>query len=133
GAASSNGQHHATAAGPIDKSTLPISAPRRVRDKDHLRFVASQPCLVCGRSPGHAHHIRYAQPRAMGRKVSDEWTVPLCATHHRALHTVGDEEKWWKERGINPIIHAEQLWRERWGETIQQPSRARELISPGPS
>jgi len=46
---------------------------------------------------------------------------------------VGDEQKWWKERGINPIIHAEQLWRERWGETIQQPSRARELISPGPS
>ncbi len=75
--------------------------------------------------------IRYAQPRAMGRKVSDEWTVPLCATHHRALHTVGDEEKWWSERGINPIIHAGQLWRERWGEVIQQPSRARELISPG--
>jgi hypothetical protein len=69
GAASSNVQHHATAVGPIDKSTLPISAPRRVRDKDHLRFVASQPCLVCGRSPSHAHHIRFAQPRAMGRKV----------------------------------------------------------------
>ncbi len=67
----------------------------------------------------------------MGRKVSDEWTVPLCATHHRAPHTVGDEERWWKERGINPIIHAAQLWREGWGETIQQPSRARELISPG--
>ena len=130
-AASSNGQKGANAAGPVDKSALPISAPRRVRDKDHLRFVASQPCLVCGRSPGHAHHIRYAQPRAMGRRVSDEWTVPLCATHHRALHTVGDEEKWWKERGINPILHAEQLWRERWGETVQQPSRARELINPG--
>ncbi len=119
--------------GEIDKSALAISAPRRVRDKEHLRFVASQPCLVCGRSPGHAHHIRFAQPRAMGRKVSDEWTVPLCATHHRSLHTVGDEEKWWKERGINPIIHAEQLWRERWGETIQPASRARELINPGPS
>ncbi len=68
----------------------------------------------------------------MGRKVSDEWTVPLCTTHHRALHTVGDEEIWWKERGINPISHAEQLWRERWGEVIQQPSRARELINRGP-
>ncbi len=131
GAASSNGLPHARAVGPIDKSALPISAPRRIRDKDHLRFVASQPCLVCGRSPGHAHHIRFAQPRAMGRKVSDEWTVPLCATHHRALHTVGDEEKWWRERQVDPIIHAEQLWRERWGETVQQPSRARELISPG--
>ncbi len=97
--------------GEIDKSALPISAPRRIRDKEHLRYVASRPCLVCGRSPGHAHHIRFAQPRATGRKVSDEWTVPLCATHHRALHTVGDEEKWWKERGINPIVHAGQLWR----------------------
>ena len=102
-AASSNGQHHATAEGPIDKTALPISAPRRIRDKDHLRFVASQPCLVCGRSPGHAHHVRYAQPRALGRKV-------------------GDEKKWWKERQVDPILHAEQLWRERWDETAQQPS-----------
>ena len=72
-------------------------------------------------------------PRAVGRKVSDEWTVPLGATHHRALHTVGDEEKWWKERQVDPIIRAEQLWRERWGETVQQPRRARKLIRPDPS
>jgi hypothetical protein len=94
----------------IDKSALPISAPRRVRDKEHLRYVARQPCLVCGRSPGHAHHLRFAQPRALGRKVSDEWVVPLCATHHRALHGVGDEQQWWKERGIDPIGHARILW-----------------------
>ena len=114
----------------VDKSALPISAPRRVRDKDHLRYVASQPCLVCGRSPGHAHHIRFAQPRAMSRKVSDEWAVPLCATHHRALHSVGDEEKWWKERQVDPIILAKRLWPERWNEADQQP---RELTSPTPS
>ncbi|MCZ6754541.1 MAG: hypothetical protein O7E49_04430, partial [Gemmatimonadetes bacterium] len=131
GAASSNGRHHATAAGPTDRSALPISAPRRIRDKDHLRFVASRPCLVCGRSPSHAHHIRFAQPRAMGRKVSDEWTVPLCTTHHRMLHSVGDEERWWKERQVDPIIHAEQLWQGRWSETVQITSRARELMIPG--
>ena len=129
----SDGDSGSKKPGEIDKSALAISAPRRVRDKEQLRYVASQPCLVCGRLPSHAHHIRYAQPRAMGRKVSDEWTVPLCATHHRALHTVGDEERWWKESGINPIIHAKKLWRERRGEAIQQPSRARELISPSPS
>ncbi len=99
-----------SAPGQIDKSALPISAPRRVRDKEHLRYVAQQPCLICGRSPGHAHHLRFAQPRALGRKVSDEWVVPLCATHHRALHGVGDEERWWKERGIDPIGHARILW-----------------------
>ncbi len=133
GAGSSKGQKGANAAGQVDKSALPISAPRRVRDKEHLRYVASQPCLVCGRSPGHAHHIRYAQPRAMGRKVSDEWTVPLCATHHRALHTVGDEEKWWKERQIDPIALAERLWRQSRSDGEHLVSRTRELIWPSPS
>jgi hypothetical protein len=70
----------------IDKSVLTISEVRRLRDKTHLKFVASQPCLVCGRSPADAHHLRFAQPRAMGRKVSDEFTVPLCRTHHRDNH-----------------------------------------------
>jgi hypothetical protein len=96
--------------GTVDKSTLPISTPRRIRDKEHLRYVASQPCIVCGRTPAHAHHIRFAQPKALGRKVSDEWTVPLCASHHRALHSVGDEENWWKEKGIDPSAHAVRLW-----------------------
>jgi hypothetical protein len=29
--------------------------------------------------------------RAMGRKVSDEFTVLLCRTHHRDIHRFGDE------------------------------------------
>ncbi len=119
--------------GEIDKSALAISAPRRFRDKEHLRYVASQPCLVCGRSPAQAHHIRFAQPRAMGRRVSDEWAVPLCASHHRALHTVGDEEKWWKEFRVDPIAHAERLWGESRGEEAHLVPNARELIRPSPS
>jgi hypothetical protein len=95
----------------IDKSALSINTPRRLRDKVHLRQVAAQPCLVCGRAPSHAHHLRFAQPRALGRKVSDEWAVPLCASHHRALHDAGNEERWWKEQGIDPIGHAVRLWR----------------------
>jgi DNA recombination protein Rad52 len=98
--------------GHIDKTNLPISTPRRIRDKEHLRYVASQPCIICGRLPAQAHHLRFAQPRALSRKVSDEWTVPLCASHHRSLHSVGDEEKWWKEKGIDPTAHALRLW---WG------------------
>jgi hypothetical protein len=94
----------------VDKSRLPISTPRRIRDKEHLRYVASQPCIICGRSPGHAHHLRYAQPRAMGRKVSDEWTVPLCLSHHRSLHSCGDERQWWAEKGLDPVAHAVRLW-----------------------
>ena len=42
--------------------------------------------------------------------MSDEWVVPLFPTHHRALHGVGDEENWWKERGVDPIGHARILW-----------------------
>jgi hypothetical protein len=56
----------------IDKSQLTIAEPKRLRDKAHLKFVASQACLVCGRQPSDPHHLRFAQPRAIGLKVSDE-------------------------------------------------------------
>ncbi len=79
----------------------------------------------------NAKHVRTRQLNGRTLSYIEGWHAIAEATHHRALHTVGDEQKWWKERGINPIIHAEELWRERWGEVIQQPSRARELINPG--
>ena len=67
----------------IDKSVLAIPASRRYRDRDHLRHVAKHPCLICGRKPSDPHHLRFMQPRALGRKASDEFTVPLCRIHHR--------------------------------------------------
>ncbi len=97
----------------VDKSALLLSAPRRVRDRDHLRLVASLPCLICGRSPSQAHHLRFTQARSMSSKVSDEWTVPLCIIHHRALHDVGDEAAWWEEQRLDAKAEAEKLWRER--------------------
>ena len=97
----------------IEKSTLPIGEPKRIRNRDHLRHVASQSCLVCGRSPSQAHHLRFAQPRAMGRKVSDEFAVPLCATHHHELHMRGNELEWWKDKQIEPLSIAEELWNTR--------------------
>ncbi len=97
--------------GAIDKSGLALPAPKRIRDEPHLKFIASLPCLVCGRTPSQAHHLRFAQPRAMGKKVSDEWVVPLCVLHHRALHDVGSEETWWQEHHIDALTEAEKLWR----------------------
>src|SRR5829696_3050808 len=82
---------------------LAIPRTRRRRSKKHLEFVASQPCLVCGRSPSDAHHLGFTQPRALGRKVSDEFTVPLCRSHHRMLHARGNEPAWWKEVEIDPL------------------------------
>ena len=94
----------------IDKSALAIPEPRRIRDRDHVRSVAKQPCLICGRQPSDAHHVRFAQSRALGRKVSDEFTVPLCRGHHREVHRCGDEPVWWLKVRINPMAKARELW-----------------------
>jgi ERF superfamily len=96
----------------IDKSILTVAAPRRYRSREHLRYVMQQPCLVCGRKPSDPHHLRYMQARALGRKASDEFAVPLCRSHHRAVHRAGDEQAWWKAAGIDPVKVARQLWRQ---------------------
>jgi hypothetical protein len=77
-----------------------------------LRHVAAQPCILCSAQPTEAHHIRFAQPRALGRKVSDEFTVPLCRKHHRDVHYSGNEAAWWHDIGIDPIDIALQFWDE---------------------
>ena len=100
-----------TAAEGIDKSQLTLPEPRRIRNKEHVRFVAQQACLVCGRRPSDPHHLRHLQPRALGRKSSDEFTVPLCRIHHRALHRAGDERDWWNDIGIDPRKVARALWK----------------------
>jgi hypothetical protein len=87
----------------IDKSVLVFPEPRRIRDREHVRFVAKQACLICGREPSDAHHVRFAQSPALGRKVSDEFTVPLCRGHHREVHRCGDEPVWWLKVRINPM------------------------------
>ena len=82
----------------------------RHRDKEHRKFVSSQPCVVCGRSPSDAHHLRFAQPRALSMKVSDEFTIPVCRAHHRELHRIGDEREWWRNLKIEPLPIALSLW-----------------------
>ena len=94
----------------VDKSVLALPAPRRIRDRDHVKSIARQPCLVCGRRPADAHHLRFAQSPALGRKVSDEFTVPLCRGHHREVHRCGDEAAWWNKAGIDPTKAARVLW-----------------------
>ena len=96
----------------IDKSVLALPEPRRIRDREHIRYVSQQSCLICGRRPSDAHHLRYAQSRALTRKASDEFTVPLCRGHHREVHRSGDEAAWWERAGIDPTITARALWLE---------------------
>jgi hypothetical protein len=94
----------------VDKSVLALPTPRLIRDREHVRSVTKQPCLVCGRRPTDAHHLRFAQSPALARKVSDEFTVPLCRGHHREVHRCGDEASWWQKSGIDPLSVARSLW-----------------------
>ena len=94
----------------VNKTVLRLPVVRRIRDREHVETVAKQPCLVCGRRPADAHHLRFAQPPTLGRKVSDEFTVPLCRGHHREVHRCGDEAAWWDKTGIDAAIAARALW-----------------------
>jgi hypothetical protein len=98
---------------------LAVAAPRRYRNRDHLRYVAQQPCLVCGRKPSDPHHLRHLQPRALGRKASDEFVVPLCRIHHRLVHRVGDESAWWRDLGIDPVEVAGKLWKHARSDQVR--------------
>jgi ERF superfamily len=108
----------------IDKSILTVAAPRRYRNREHLRYVAQQACLVCGRKPSDPHHLGFTQPRALGRKVSDEFAVPLCRGHHRAVHRSGDERAWWRQAGLDPIKVARRLWKATRGIGQRRSQRA---------
>ena len=111
--------------------SLLIPKERRIRDRAHLAFVASQPCLVCGRRPAQAHHLRFAQSRAMALKVSDEYTLPLCNTHHDQLHRTGDERAWWARHGfIEPLKIAARLWA---ASGNRQPQGVEETATPAKS
>ena len=112
----------------IDKLVFP--EPRRLRDRDHIRHVIKQPCLICGRRPADPHHLRFAQSRALGRKVSDEFTVPVCRTHHREIHRSGDEESWWQNNETDPLAVARTLWLETHPLSRPEPTAASSEAKP---
>jgi hypothetical protein len=111
----------ASDAGPRHDASMPTTKNRsdtiralgkmvRLRDKDHRRFVLRQACLVCGRVPSDPHHLTFTQPRALARRVSDEFIVPVCRVHHRDLHRSGNEAAWWRKLNIDPLPVALRLW-----------------------
>jgi hypothetical protein len=108
-------EHGNTGSG-VDKSVLAIGAPKRIRAPDHLKRVAALPCLICNRQPSDAHHLKRVQPNALGRKPGDQWVVPLCRIHHRALHDAGDETRWWQKQNINAEEIAQELWDDKYDE-----------------
>lgn len=82
-----------------------------IRDNKHLGRVAGERCLICGLPHPHAHHLREAFPRTMGVRVGDNWTVPLCATHHAELHTVNNMS-FWTKYAVAPVRWAAEFYAE---------------------
>jgi hypothetical protein len=103
---------------PAGAENFPAVKPRCCRNRNHLKFISNQPCTVCGRQPCEAHHLRYTQPRALGRRASDEFTVPLCRVHHRELHGEGNERSWWNKVNIDPEPIALRFWQQTRGVLV---------------
>ena len=95
---------------PRNSAVRALGKTVRLRDKEHRKFVSRQACLICGRTPSDPHHLTFMQPRALGHRVSDEFTVPVCRIHHRELHRHGDELAWWTKFSIDPLPVAVRLW-----------------------
>jgi hypothetical protein len=72
--------------------------------------------------PADPHHLRFAQPRALGRKVSDEFTVPLCRLHHSELHRYGDEVSWWAGVNVDPCQSRSRFGAARVGTGPRHPT-----------
>ena len=65
------------------------------------------------------------------RKPSDEFAVPLCRVHHRAVHRARDERAWWQTTGIDPIKVARKLWKDtRIDEGRIEPDRTLSAAAP---
>lgn len=56
----------------------------------HLRWVRTHPCSVPGcEHPSQAAHVRMGTGGGMGLKPGDQFTCPLCPSHHREQHQIG--------------------------------------------
>lgn len=83
----------------------------------HLSAIRTLPCVIPGCSivgcdPHHAKSGPAAAERAVGRRASDRWCVPLCRKHHDEVEAIGSrrEAAWFLERGIEVIELAAALW-----------------------
>jgi len=95
----------------------------KLRSAKKLMFVRSLYCLICESDRGiHAHHLRKKRdnyPKAIGSKVSDEFTVPLCWSCHNRLHTPNSsEDRFWDAEFIgDPYLVAEQIHKD-WKNNV---------------
>jgi hypothetical protein len=84
------------------RAIVPRNSSAARQSSYQIKWVSKRPCLICGRQPSDPDHL----PLALGRKVSDEFIVSLCGTHHREVHWSSDEAARWKQAGVNPVDFA---------------------------
>jgi hypothetical protein len=81
----------------------------REHDDAYLKFIAQQPCCICGdNTTVEAAHLRVGsinggkRETGMAEKSSDKWALPLCGRHHREQHSM-NERVFWASYGIDPF------------------------------
>lgn len=97
-------------------SNPPKQRKPRERNEQHLKFIRTLRCCICGAPGPDPAHIRAASPlhgkrdTGGGEKSSDKWTVPLCRVHHDEQHAAGERSEaagaeltWWARKGIDPF------------------------------
>lgn len=81
---------------------------------EHLEWVASQPCCVCGRNNVAVHHlIHWPVPGKIGRR-DDAWVIPICRSSHdhaQGVHGPEGEIRFLMSRGVDARQVAEDLQR----------------------
>ena len=103
---------------PATAFSLTSSSKKRPRQhrEAHLDFIRDLPCLISGRRPVDAAHIRYGDTQygkahaGAAEKPSDQWCVPLHHDIHMQQHANGNEASWWESQGIDPLEVAGRLW-----------------------
>lgn len=79
------------------KSLLKFPKDKRLRNKAHLQFVSSLPCVICRKNECEAAHIRKGTDGGIGLKPSDCYVVPLCRGCHLTQHKWGELSFWGKD------------------------------------
>ena len=100
---------------PEEAFTLSRHKRPRQEKRDHLEWIRTLPCVVSGRKPVDAAHIRFTDPRygkretGKGEKPDDKFVVPLHHALHMDQHCEG-EKGWWAKQGIDPLRIAVALY-----------------------
>ena len=97
---------------PREEPPYYVAKSKPVKSKGYLKFLHLLPCAVTGRRDAiQAAHLSFPNAalghygRPKGLKVSDRWTLPLCAEEHAKQHS-GNEREYWSAVGIDPHVLA---------------------------